>query len=259
MHVPSTPDDVPDRCVPDDHSRQVNVEHLVRHLKEGGFHFDTVIDLGCGEGNSVDFFRALAPHAKWVGVDIADSSEVALRKRADAEFRTYDGIHIPAEDSSVDLVFCRQVFEHVRHPEPLLRQVHRVLRPGGHLVLSASFLEPFHSRSIFGYTPYGFHLLLETAGLDLVELRPGVDGLTLMIRRLLGCPRFMDRWITGESPVNRIISAYARLRGWPHRHTNRKKLLICGHFCLSARKPVQAGSDEEPGPAQSSESRTYHP
>lgn len=243
MDVPSFYDDVPDPCVPDDHCRQVTVEHLVRHLKEGGARIDTVIDLGCGEGSSVDFFRGLAPHARWIGVDIADSSEVALRKRADAEFRTYDGIHIPAEDSSIDLVFCRQVFEHVRHPEPLLRQVHRVLRPGGHLALSASFLEPFHSRSIFGYTPYGFHLLLESAGLGLVEIRPGVDGLTLLIRRLLGCPKFMDRWIASESPLNRFISLYARLRGWPCRKTNRKKLLFSGHFCLLARKPLPEGKD----------------
>jgi hypothetical protein len=58
----------------------------------------------------------------------------------------YDGVHIPLKEAAVDLVYSRQVFEHVRHPESLIGELHRVLKPGGLFVGSTSQLEPFYSR-----------------------------------------------------------------------------------------------------------------
>ena len=97
----------------------------------------------------------------------------------------------------------------MRHPEPLVREAARVLRPGGLLAGSTSQLEAFHSRSIANPTPYGFTVLAEEAGLEIVELRPGIDGMTLVAWRALGMPRF-GRWWPRESPGNRIIERSAR-------------------------------------------------
>ena len=65
---------------------------------------------------------------------------------------------------------------------------------------STSQLEAFHSRSIFNWTPYGFTVVAEDAGLEVVELRPVIDGLTLVAWRALGLPRFFHRWWARESP-----------------------------------------------------------
>ena len=72
-------------------------------------------------------------------------------------------------------MFSRQVFEHVRHPDALMREVARVLKPGGVFFGSVAYLEPYHSRSIFNFTPYGLMTVLGNAGLRLSELRPGID------------------------------------------------------------------------------------
>ena len=196
-----------------------------------------VLDVGCGAGASVDLFRGLAPGGRWVGVDVADSPEVRLRTRTDADFHTFDGVNLPFGDESFDLAYCNQVLEHVRRPAPLLADVARVLRPGGWLAGSTSAMEPFHSRSTFNYTPHGLALLLEGAGFEGVQLRPSIDALTLIARRGLGGPAFFDRWWMTESPLNRAIGLFGRVRGLDVRGVNAAKLLFAGHVAFAARKP----------------------
>jgi ubiquinone/menaquinone biosynthesis C-methylase UbiE len=193
-----------------------------------------VLDLGCGAGDSVDLFRSLEPRVQWTGADIEQSPEVAERTRTDADFVTFDGRRLPFADASFDFVYCKQVLEHVRHPQPLLAEVARVLRPTGAFAGSTSHLEAFHSRSVWNYTPYGLMLLLEEAGLDLVEVRPVIDAFTLVAWRALGTPRFFYRWWARESPPYRAISLLARATGWDHHTVNTAKLTLSGQFSFLA-------------------------
>lgn len=222
--------------LPTDHASQTGAwDMAARALAAGPAH--SVLDLGCGRGDSLDLFRRLAPASTWTGLDVEDSAEVRQRTRTDADFRTFDGEHVPFPDRSFDLVYCVQVLEHVRRPAPLLGETARVLRPGGRLAGSTSQLEPFHSRSTFGYTPYGLTLLMEEAGLEVMELRPGIDALTLIVRRGLGAPRVFDRWWGRESPLNRAIGLFSRLARLDPAGTSAAKLLFCGHFSFLARRP----------------------
>jgi SAM-dependent methyltransferase len=198
----------------------------------------SVMDLGCGAGDSVDQFRSVNPSVRWVGVDLERSPEVARRVRADAEFRVFDGVRIPAEDDSFDAVYCKQVLEHVRSPGPLLEEVARVLRPGGEFAGSTSQLEPFHSLSTWNYTPYGLMLLLGRAGLELVEVRPGIDSLALIVNRGLGMRSFTRRWWARESPLNRVADVFGRVRRLDPVQVNAIKLLMCGQFAFLARRPL---------------------
>jgi ubiquinone/menaquinone biosynthesis C-methylase UbiE len=227
--------------IPADHSRSVLADDLAaRYLARADRPpAPRVLDLGCGPGDSVDLFRSLEPRVQWTGADIAQSPEVAERTRTDADFVTFDGEHLPFADASFDLVYCKQVLEHVRRPEPLLAEVARVLRPGGWLAGSTSHLEAFHSRSVFNYTPYGLMLLFEQARLDLVEVRPVIDAFTLIAWRALGTPRFFYRWWARESPPFRAISLLARLTGWDDRTVNTAKLTLSGQFTFLAH-PVRA-------------------
>lgn len=226
--------------IPVDHARQVVADDYVgrwyRELRPGSASA-RVLDLGCGEGDSVDLFRRFDPGVRWVGLDLPRSPEVDRRRRSDAEFATFDGDRVPFGDGEFELIYCKQVLEHVRRPQPLAGEVRRVLAPGGHVVGSTSQLEPYHSLSVGNFTPYGLTLLLEEAGLEVVELRPNIDGLALIVQRGLGMHPFFYRWWARESPLNRLIGLFGRAARLSPRSVNAIKLLLCGQFCFLARRP----------------------
>jgi SAM-dependent methyltransferase len=222
--------------IPADHTRAVLADEVAAAWfgEAGRPQAPRVLDLGCGAGDSIDLFRSLDQHVQWTGADIDDSPEVAQRTRTDAEFVTFDGRHLPFGDRTFDLVYCKQVLEHVRDPAPLLAEVARVLRPEGAFIGSTSHLEAFHSRSVWNYTPYGLMLLFEEAGLDLIEVRPVIDAFTLVAWRALGTPRFFHRWWAHESPPYRAISLLARAARWDHHTVNTAKLTLSGQFTFLA-------------------------
>ncbi len=80
-------------------------------------------------------------------------------------------------------------------------------------------------------------MLAEGAGLEVRELRPGIDALTLILRRGLGGPRLFDRWWATESPLNRAIGLFARGARLDPQGANAIKLLFCGQFAFLARRP----------------------
>jgi SAM-dependent methyltransferase len=220
-------------AVPRERVAQALADDYIPRLAAAG----DVMDLGCGAGDSVEQFRNVRPDVRWVGVDIERSPEVALRRRTDADFVAFDGVRLPFDDDSFGAVYCKQVLEHVREPEPLLREVARVLRPGGLFAGSTSQLEPFHSYSTWNYTPYGLKLLCERAGLALDELRPGIDSLAVIVNRGVGMRRFTRRWWAVESPLNRLVGGYGRLRRLDPVQVNAIKLLLCGQFSFLGRRP----------------------
>ncbi len=72
----------------------------------------------------------------------------------------------------------------------------------------------------------------------MIEIRPSIDAITLIIRRGLGTPRFFSRWWEKESFLNQAISLIGMLKGKGHAWINATKLLFCGQFCFMARKPA---------------------
>jgi SAM-dependent methyltransferase len=221
----------------EDHSKQVTAEQLARAVSREFDGDAMVLDLGCGEGNSKEFFEETYVRALWFGVDIDDSPEARARKCEGGNFATFDGINLPYRDATFDLIFSRQVLEHVRHPDRLLRDVARVLKPGGHYVGSVSYLEPYHSYSIFNFTPYGVMRVFEEAGLDVLELRPGVDGPTLMIRQMVMGAAFL-KFCFRRSPFNLAITLLGHALGLRHQHINFLKLQFAGHIGFVARRPI---------------------
>lgn len=195
-----------------------------------------VMDLGCGAGNSIDSFRRFSPDVDWHGVDVPGSPEVSMRTRSDGAFHVYDGVTLPFPDASFDVVFSHQVFEHVRHPEPLLRDVARVLKPGAAFIGSVSALEPYHSFSLWSFTPYGWHTIVSGAGLVVRELRPGIDAISLIRRQYLGRPKEAAGWFD-KSPLNEEIDAWGEKTKRRTRLVNLRKLQYCGHLVFHAVRP----------------------
>ena len=170
--------------IPTDHSNQVTIEEMVREVLCDQQQLQLVVDLGCGTGRYADFFSKNYKRAKYIGVDIDGSPESEQRTRSDFNFLSYDGIHLPFEDESIDVIFMNQVLEHVRQPHLLFPDIARSLKPNGIFIGSVSQLEPYHSYSIFNYTFYGICSFSELFGLNVFKLRPGIDGITIINRHI---------------------------------------------------------------------------
>jgi SAM-dependent methyltransferase len=228
-------------CIPDDHARQVSSRYYIQRVmhdpERDPARPAVVVDLGCGRGDSVELFRRQSADVVWVGVDIPDSMEAQQRTRDDAPFVRYDGWSVPLRDASVDVVYSHQVLEHVRDPETHLREVVRVLRPGGWFIGSTSQFEPYHSRSYWNFTVYGFCTIVTDAGLDLVELRPGIDGVTLVLRTFLGRPKSFSKWFgDGASPLHTLIDEWGASSKRRPALVNLRKLQFAGQFAFCARR-----------------------
>lgn len=208
-----------------------------------------ILDYGCGEGRYLDIVGARFPRAELVGCDV---STVALQHARELRPRAgylpmIDG-RVPLPDGSFDLIVCVEVLEHVADAEVTTRELARLLRPGGRLVLTTPCANPGsfewllnRIRGGLERTPDGYgrfatdepgHLrrltsrdlrvLLQRAGLvvDRVDFR-GHFFAALMIRlpgrvaRLLGkrgVTRFglLDWWLFRRLPNGATMLAVAR-------------------------------------------------
>lgn len=224
-----------ERYIPTDHARQVQDKYYVDKLMKSANPPRKILDLGCGTGNSIDLFRKYGLKVSWKGLDIASSPEVSARARTDCEFYTFDGVNIPFPNESFDLVYCHQAMEHVRYPERLLKEVCRVLVPGGSFVGSTSYLEPYHSYSLWNYTPYGWVTLINDSDMQVIELRPGIDSIALINRQLSGEPKKYRHWF-GNSPLNQEIDEWGNANNKSAADINYRKLHFCGQFAFYCRK-----------------------
>lgn len=224
-------------AIPNDHSRQVNshyyLEQVCGDVESGGL----LLDLGCGSGTSLELVIGRRPDLRWVGVDVPGSPEQQVADAPSSGMVLYDGVRLPFADGSIDVVYSHQVLEHVLEPLELLREVCRVLTPSGRFIGSTSQMEPYHSLSVWNYTTYGFRLLVERAGMALVEIRPSIDAITLVERALEGRDPSYDRYFTTDtSPLNERWQRWGRKTGRRPALVNNAMLQYCGQFCFLVGK-----------------------
>jgi ubiquinone/menaquinone biosynthesis C-methylase UbiE len=97
-----------------------------------------VLDVGCGTGELMRRLRAKYPHAVLAGLDpVAEMLAVARDKLSGNEdLRTGYADALPWGAGAFDVVVSCNMFHYISHPVEALREMGRVLRPGGSLVLT---------------------------------------------------------------------------------------------------------------------------
>lgn len=153
---------------------------LARHVGELSRDLEgaLVVDVGCGEAP----YRAmLAGFTRYVGLDAPGHPDSG--SRADV---LGDACALPLRAAVADAVLCTEVLEHVVDPAALLSEAHRVLKPGGALLLSVPFTWQIHDEphDYWRFTEHGLRLVIERAGFRVSSLRStnGFAGALLQSR-----------------------------------------------------------------------------
>lgn len=131
------------------------------------------LDLGCGGGP----YREIFPQR--VGVDVKPGPGVDIV--ADAH-----DLHAFRE-GEFDCLLCTEVLEHLHSPHKALAEMHRVLKPGGVIILTTRFVYPLHDvpGDYYRYTRYGLeYLLREFEILALVEETDTLGTLAVLLQRI---------------------------------------------------------------------------
>lgn len=95
----------------------------------------TVLDVGCGRGESARRLKNAGHVVDAITWRRDEAEAAALHCRQIVLWDLNSGLP-PLADASYDIVLCSHVIEHIAYPEALLRDIHRVLKANGHLLVA---------------------------------------------------------------------------------------------------------------------------
>lgn len=157
LHSPASWNDKSDNAYITTHLIERGIAGLAPQLK------GEMIDVGCGRQPYRTYFSHLQ---RIVACDFDD-------KRGQVDFAC-PAHAIPVNAESFDAVLCTEVLEHVPDPLAVWREFHRILRPGGFVLLAAPSYWPAHELpyDFYRYPEHGLRHLATTAGFEIKEVWP---------------------------------------------------------------------------------------
>jgi SAM-dependent methyltransferase len=159
-----------------------------------------VLDIGCGNKPYEAMFKGLI--TEYVGCDVVQSSGGKVDVICEAT-------KITLPDASFDTVFSTQAIEHVADHQALVNEAYRLLKPGGHAIISGPMYWHLHEEpyDFFRFTKYGFQHVLEKAGFKMVEIKAnGGKWATLGQVILHTLPRRLTKYGFLRSMHNRFFT-----------------------------------------------------
>lgn len=135
--------------------------HIRRELAAGLGHGPAqILDAGCGTGGLIRRLTTLEPAWRWTGVDVEPLARALARERVGPAVEILEAsvTALPFEAGAFDAVVLSDVIYHLDDDGAALREAHRVLRPGGILVVNVPahrWLWSYHDVATHGRRRYG--------------------------------------------------------------------------------------------------------
>lgn len=152
--------------------RDAWIQRLSKKVKKGS----KILDVGAGTVPYKKFF----PHCIYKTHDFGEyQGQTKGPLLENWKYGAIDYIsdisHIPAKSSSFDIIICTEVFEHIPKPIEAIKEIARLLKPGGKLFLTAPLAsglhqEPYHFYG--GFTPHFYRKFLPEHNLKIIKITP---------------------------------------------------------------------------------------
>jgi len=129
-----------------------HLEVILDLVKTGDY--ESILDIGTGTGYLAFPLAEMYPNAKVYGIDIA---EVIMEKNQETvkesgisnlTFLAFDGLEYPFEEESFDLIVSRYAFHHFPQVEDSLKQMYRLLKKGGKVLISDPMRHPTDAKGV---------------------------------------------------------------------------------------------------------------
>lgn len=228
-----------------DHNRQPCVQktiaRVLAELPADG------VGLNVGAGGS-----RLDPRVQ--NLDIVDGPNIDIVGRAE---------DIPLPDNSVDLVITQEALEHVADPFAAVREIHRVLKPGGVLYLQVPFIIGYHPgpTDFWRFTREGIVRLVEMGGLECTEIGTTVGASTGFYR--ISVEYFAILLSVPLAPLYIALKALFAVLLYPiklldrvTKYSHQTDRVAGGYYLLATKRSGSARDpDVTPGPGHARPSR----
>jgi len=117
---------------------------------------------------------------RYESLDVSEPSDRSARAGRTDHVADLQDTQLP--DAQYDTIFCTQVLQHLPEPERAIREMARVLKPGGKVIVSVPHLVWLHNEphDYWRLTNHGLRHLLEKAGLRPLSIEP-VGGIVCFL------------------------------------------------------------------------------
>ena len=205
-----------------------------------------ILDAGAGQQQ----YRKLCGHLQYVSQDFAEydgAGNAAGMHRGSYDYGKLDIVsditRIPEPDASFDAIMCIEVLEHVPDSLAAVRELSRLLKPGGRLIVSSPFCSlthfaPYHFAT--GLSRYWYEQHLPACGLEIEDLQLNGNFFEFVAQELKRVPWVSSkycgpRWSGLQKLATRIV--LGALADSSRRAAGSEELLCFGVQVVAVKRP----------------------
>ncbi|MES2479668.1 MAG: class I SAM-dependent methyltransferase [Bacteroidota bacterium] len=157
-----------------------------------------LLDFGCGTKPYKHLFNNVE---EYIGLDFESDRVKGEKTETDI---IYDGKTIPADDNSFDSILSTEVFEHLFDLQGALKELNRVLKPGGLMLFTCPFSFGEHESpyDFARYTSFALKSILQSNGFEIVEYKKTGSHIAVIIQYIA---LYINYIISKSKPIKIIL------------------------------------------------------
>lgn len=152
-----------------------------------------------------------------------------------------DIVDLPIEDDYFDAVLCSEVLEHLETPDLAVRELSRVLKPGGKLIITAPFsslthMAPYHFCT--GFNKYWYEAQFRQYGLEVIEMTPNGNYFSYIRQELERIPEIIRTYSMKKSRLIKYLTIFLDylLKKYDYIDNGTSELVCFGYQVVAKKK-----------------------